>query len=179
MPFPPLRNLINWRLLATHLLAVFFLTLGIRQFMLLRVIDVLTVYQDAGFAGVQHMELKGRWDSAGELVTYLHYVRLLPPTLAGLIGCALSWVVVTRLRERRAIPVLVFLTNLLVSRQGLYRPNAVTHIEEALRWPLTALSLPAQLWVAGFVLTTAGLLLVAVPLLVRKRPATAPASLPR
>lgn len=104
--------------------------MGIRQFMLTQIVDVITAYQKTGLAGVQQLDLTGRWDSTSEMFAYISYVSLLPSTLAELIGCSLSWGVVTRLRERRAIPAIVFLTNVLVSRLGLYRTPAVTEIED-------------------------------------------------
>lgn len=111
----------------------------------------------------------GNWSSTSELIVYAWWTQLLPIILAGLLGCLLSGLVVAQLHERRAIPVVVLLTNLLANRLGLYESAAVTSLE---RWPrlvAAGFSLTTQLWLARVLFSLGSLLLLLGPVLFRRR----------
>ncbi|WP_400193307.1 hypothetical protein [Hymenobacter sp. B81] len=167
-------SLINWRLLALHLLAAFFLTLAIDQFMLLPAADMLEV---ALRVGPKAVLLPAHWqDEWGPLITYLWYANHFPPLLAWLLASLLSWLVVARLGERRAIPALVLVLHLLITRLGLYDSDAVTALNKLPQHLAAPFSLATKFWVAGLLFTAVALLLLAAPLLFPKRQSAAPAA---
>jgi hypothetical protein len=154
---------LSWRLLL-HLLATGCLTLSIHQFMLTRVADLIPVYRRTGAEGVLRMPLNGRWESTGELMAYLWWLRLLPGPAAMLLGGLLSALIVGYRRERWTIPLVVLLSQLLVSRLGLYESTAVAQLEAWAQLLVLPVGLRAHFWLAGTLLLALSLLLLLVSL---------------
>lgn len=161
MPVPSLRDLINWRLLALHQLAVFCLVVGVRKLWLVSYADILRGFAQYGPAFMERPELHQQYRLTPELLTDLLMREAYAYLAALAAGCALSWLVVARRRERRAIPLLVFLISTLLNWHDVYDADWLWAAVRLMLRPLPALHLETRLGLTGAVFVLAGLLLFA------------------
>ena len=150
---------IHWRLLAMHLFAVPFLIIGGRQIQVIQLVGVVAVYQQGGMKAVVDYPLL-----TPELIAQAHVGPLYAWSLAILIACLGSALVVWRRRESRLIPLLVMIGAIGSSWSHYYNSKLMNRVLAFLRWPFESLPLAARLGIVGAALVAVGLLLLLWPL---------------
>ena len=154
------RSLINWFLLLRHVLAVVCLAIGARQLLLTRAVQLMEHLEKHGprYEALEHFQQIGSRSLSEQLADF-YMLTLLAPLLALFAGVALSWLIVAERRERRAIPLLVLVIGVLISRLGFYKSDAAYFMTHSLH-QLLDLPLEPRLWLIGSFWTAAGLLLL-------------------
>ncbi|WP_460553141.1 hypothetical protein [Hymenobacter daeguensis] len=137
------------RVLAVQTIAVVLLVIGVRQLFLIRDIDAIELANRYGVSEVaKHLQVK-YGDAMSEKIASMMTRDAYATTLAIVVGCFLSAIIIWRSAVTRLLPIGLFLCSILISKSGFYHSRFVLAITNLPHYMFHLFSTEAMLGATG------------------------------